>query len=362
MLELSAEKQLGAFRLEARVEANGRVTALFGRSGSGKTTLANIVAGLVVPDRGRIVVDGELVFDSERGVNLPPHRRRLGYIFQEARLLPHLTVRSNLLYGVRRTPPDRRTIRLDEVVDLLGIDHLLGRRPANLSGGERQRVAIGRALLASPRMLLMDEPLASLDGLRRAEILQYIDRLKQELGIPILYVSHAVDEVVRLADTITILSDGQVKAAGPVDEVMGRLDLRPYTGRYEGGAVIEARVAAQDLEYGLATLRFSGGELQAANLEALVGESVRVRIRARDVALALSRPVGASILNVLPGTVVEIADDGGPIVDVRVRVGDDALISRITRRSLHDLRLVPGQPVYALIKAVALDRRSLGFM
>jgi molybdate transport system ATP-binding protein len=362
MLEFSAEKQLGAFRLEAQVEANGRVTALFGRSGSGKTTLINIIAGLVTPDRGRVVVDGELVFDSARGVNLPPHRRRMGYIFQEARLLPHLTVRNNLLYGFRRTPPDRRTVRLDDVVDLLGIDHLLGRRPANLSGGERQRVAIGRALLTSPRMLLMDEPLASLDSLRKAEILQYIDRLKDELRIPILYVSHAIDEVVRLADTVAVLSGGQVKAAGPVDEVMGRLDLRPYTGRYEGGAVIEARVVAQDLEYGLATLGFSGGELRAANLEALVGESVRVRIRARDVALALERPVGVSVLNVLPGTVAEIADEGGPIVDVRVRVGGDALISRITRRSLHDLRLAPGQPVYALIKAVALDRRSLGFM
>ncbi|HSO06921.1 MAG TPA: molybdenum ABC transporter ATP-binding protein [Pelomicrobium sp.] len=362
MLELKVQKQLGAFRLDAEVAAGGRVTALFGRSGSGKTTLANVAAGLVKPDRGRVVLGGTVVFDSERGIDVAAHRRRVGYIFQEARLLPHLTVRGNLLYGYQRTPAAERTVELAEVVELLGIAHLLERRPAGLSGGEKQRVAIGRALLTSPRMLLMDEPLASLDNLRKAEILQYIDRLKEELNVPILYVSHAIDEVVRLADTVVVLSDGAVRAAGPVEEVMGRLDLRPLTGRYEGGAVIEARVVAQDLDFGLATLRFSGGDLHVANLEALVGEPVRVRVRARDVALALERPEGLSMLNVLAGTVAEIADEGGAIVDVRVQVGDDALISRITRRSLHDLGLAPGQPVYALIKAVALDRRSLGFM
>jgi molybdate transport system ATP-binding protein len=362
MLELHVEKRVGAFRLNARIEGAGRVTALFGRSGSGKTTLVNIVSGLVRPDRGRVVLNGSVVFDSARGIDLPPHRRRLGYVFQEGRLLPHLTVQSNLLYGLRRTPPAERSVGLDEVVDLLGIGYLLRRRPADLSGGEKQRVAIGRALLTSPRMLLMDEPLASLDSARKTEILQYIDRLKDELGIPILYVSHAIDEVVRLADTVALLSDGEVKATGPVDEIMSRLDLRPLTGRYEGGAVIGARVVAQDLEFGLATLRFSGGEMRAANLDALVGEHVRVRVRARDVALALVRPSAVSVLNVLPGMIAEIADDGSAIVDVRVRVGDDAVIARITRRSLHDLRLAPGQSVYALIKAVALDRRSVGFM
>jgi molybdate transport system ATP-binding protein len=222
-------------------------------------------------------------------------------------------------------------------------------------------VAIGRALLAQPRLLLMDEPLASLDVLRQSEVLRYIEQLRDDLHIPIVYVSHAVGEITRLADTVVLLADGKALAYGPVDEVMGRIDLRPHTGRYESGSVLETVVAAHDLSYGLTTLRFDGGELIVPNVEALVGERVRVRVRSRDVSLALARPPGLSVLNVLPATLVAITPEEGPIVDVQLRVGKLPLTARITRRSVHELALSEGQQVYALVKAVSLDRRSVGY-
>jgi molybdate transport system ATP-binding protein len=238
---------------------------------------------------------------------------------------------------------------------------LLRRSPGKLSGGEKQRVAIGRALLAQPRLLLMDEPLASLDAPRQSEVLRYIEQLRDDLHIPIVYVSHAVGEITRLADTVVLLANGKALAAGPVDEVMGRIDLRPHTGRYEAGSVFDTIVAAHDLTYGLTTLRFEGGELVVPNVEALRGERVRVRIRARDVALALTYPAGLSVLNVLPATVVAISSEEGPVAEVLLRVGPSPLRARVTRRSVHDLMLREGQEVYALIKAVSLDRRSVGY-
>jgi molybdate transport system ATP-binding protein len=222
-------------------------------------------------------------------------------------------------------------------------------------------VAIGRALLAQPRLLLMDEPLASLDVLRQSEVLRYIEQLRDELLIPIVYVSHAVAEITRLADMVVLLADGKALASGPVDEVMGRIDLRPHTGRYESGSVVETVVGAHDLDYGLTTLRFAGGELIVPNVEALVGERVRVRIRARDISLAIARPAGLSVLNVLSASLVAISAEEGPIVEVQLRAGQTTLLARITRRSLHDLALREGQQVHALIKAVSLDRRSVGY-
>jgi molybdate transport system ATP-binding protein len=361
MIDIDVERLVGQFQLSAQVAAQGHVTAFFGRSGSGKTTLLNMIAGLVKPDRGRVAVNGTVLFDTERKIDLPQRKRRVGYVFQEGRLFPHLTVRQNLRYGEWFTPTAERYVDLDQVIELLGLEYLLARRPAGLSGGEKQRVALGRALLASPRLLLMDEPLASLDALRKWEILRYIERLRDEVKVPIVYVSHAIEEVVRLADTMVIMSEGKAVAVGPVSELMSRMDLRPILGRFEAGSVIEAKVVAYDADYDLTRLAFNGGELLVANLDALIGETVRVRIRARDVSLALSPPGQVSILNVLKGEVREISDEAGPIVEVRLRVGDFDLIVRLTKWSVTQLRLARGQTAYALIKAISLDRHSFGF-
>ena len=361
MIDVDIENRLGDFRLAVAFRAEAPVVGLFGRSGSGKTSVVNAFAGVNRPQRGHIIVNGETLFDSVHGIDLPPERRRLGYVFQDDLLFPHMSVEGNLLYGFHRSSAAARFIDRDHVVDLLGLRLLLHRFPGGLSGGERQRVAIGRALLAQPRLLLMDEPLASLDVLRQNEVLRYIEQLRDDLRIPIVYVSHSVGEITRLADTVVLLADGKSIAVGEVDEVMGRMELRPHTGRYEAGAVIETTVAAHDLDDGLATLRFDGGELLVPNVEALIGERVRVRIRARDVALATERPRHSSVLNVLQGSVVSIANEDGPIVDVRVRIGSGSLVARITRRSRVDLGLAEGAQVYALLKAVSIDRRSVGY-
>jgi molybdate transport system ATP-binding protein len=350
----------GDFALDVRFEAGPGVTTLFGRSGAGKTSVVDMVAGLLRPEAGRIAVDGRVLFDREAGIDLPAHARRIGYVFQESRLFPHLTVRQNLLYGRWFAPRAERGLKFEQVVDFLGIGAHLQRRPAKLSGGEKQRVAIGRALLANPRILLMDEPLASLDEARKAEILPYVERLRDELHVPILYVSHSVPEVTRLADTLVLLSDGKVAAAGPVAELMGRLDLHPLTGRYEAGAVIEAQVAEIDPVYGLAALDFDRGRLLVPASGLVPGARVRARIRARDVALALERPRGISVLNAVEGIIAELRRESGPFAEVRIAAGRSSLVARITRKSLDELRLVEGKPVVALIKAVALDRHSLG--
>jgi len=361
MLEFDVRCRLGAFELDAAFGTEGALTALFGRSGSGKTTVLNLIAGLAKPGSGRIAVDGRTLYDSLGGVSLAPHRRRVGYVFQEGRLLPHLTVRQNLLYGRFFNEQRHTVVSFDQAVALLGIEALLDRRPGALSGGEKQRVALGRALLANPAVLLLDEPLASLDTPRKAEILYYIERLRDEVRIPIVYVSHSLDEVVRLADSVVLLSAGKVLGTGSVRDMMSRVELRPYLGRFEGGAVIEAQVAAQDLDSGLARLEFGGGALEIPDVEALVGEQVRIRVRARDVSIALARPAGVSIRNVLPGTVVEMGEEAGASLDVRLDLGGTALIARITRKSAADLGLRPGLPVFAMIKSVSIDRRSVGY-
>jgi molybdate transport system ATP-binding protein len=243
-IAVDIEHRLGAFLLDAQFEAGGGLIALFGRSGSGKTSVVDIVAGLVRPDRARVCVDGTVLIDTEKGIFVPRHRRRIGYVFQEGRLFPHLTVRQNLLYGRWFAPRGKDGEALERVVDLLGIGGLLERRPGRLSGGEKQRVAIGRALLADPRLLLMDEPLASLDEQRKTEILPYIERLRDESEVPIVYVSHSIPEVARLATTVVLMSDGKVAAAGPTPDIMQRLDLFPLTGRAEAGALVEAAVSA----------------------------------------------------------------------------------------------------------------------
>ncbi len=359
-LEVDIAVRLGAFSVDAQFASDAPVTALFGRSGSGKTTVLNAIAGLVKPERGRIAV-GDAVFFDGKGASLPVQQRRVGYVFQEGRLLPHLSVRQNLLYGRFFTAQSERYADFERIVRLLDLGRLLGRRPHGLSGGESQRVAIGRALLASPRILLMDEPLASLDTPRKAEILYYVERLRDEVRVPIVYVSHAIDEVVRLADTVVLLSDGRVAGAGPVAEMAGRLELRPYLGRFEGGAVIQARVAAHDLDWGLTQLDFPGGSLYAPDVDALVGEPIRVRIRARDVSLATERPQNLSMQNVVAGIVRAVGDANGASVDVQLDVAGTPIIARVTRKSVAELRLEPGKRVFALIKAVAIDRHSVGY-
>jgi molybdate transport system ATP-binding protein len=356
MLEISVSKQLPNFALDTEFASDSGITALFGRSGAGKTTVVNAIAGLVRPDRGTITVNGECLFDSARGIDVPVERRRVGYVFQEGRLFPHLTVRGNLNYGYDLAPPGQRYVAFKQVVELLGLEHILDRRPANLSGGEKQRVAIGRALLASPRVLLMDEPLAALDSLRKGEILRYIECLHDEIKVPIIYVTHAVEEIVRLADVVVLMAGGKVLATGKPSEVMGRLELRERTGIFEGGTVIDAKVVSHDLQYDLVTLEFAGGMLVVPGVDALVGEPVRLRIRARDVSIALVRPRDISVLNVLEGRVAAIQSDAGPSCNLRVDVGGVDLAARITRLSADRLGLSTGREVYVLIKAISLDR------
>ncbi|MGH7059306.1 MAG: molybdenum ABC transporter ATP-binding protein [Stellaceae bacterium] len=360
MIEVDLEHKLGAFALDIHFTADRGLTALFGRSGAGKTSVVNAIAGLYRPTRGRILVDGRVLTDTERGIAIPPHRRRIGYVFQEGRLFPHLTVRQNLMFGRWLARQARDAARLDEVVALLALKGLLDRRPGRLSGGEKQRVALGRALLANPRLLLMDEPLAALDAERKDEILPYIERLRDEAGLPIVYVSHSVAEVVRLADTIVLIADGKVRMVGPVTEVLGRAEAQPLAGAAEAGAVLTAHVARHDRRWGLSELEGGFGRLTVPLLDLAEGTPLRVRIRARDVILATAPPPGISALNVLAGRVETLVPSERAAVEVELRVGDEPLLARVTRRSAEALALAPGRPVFAVIKTVAIDRRSLG--
>lgn len=357
MLELDLTAQVGGFSVRAAFQAESGVTALFGPSGAGKTSLINMLAGLLRPTKGRIVVQGDVLFDSEQDIDLPPEHRRLGYVFQESRLFPHFNVAGNLSYGLRLAPKGRALVDFDAVVDLLALAPLLTRRPKTLSGGERQRVAIGRALLAAPRLLLMDEPLANLDAPRRLEILPFIEKLRRQFEISIVYVSHNMDEIVRLADQLIVMADGGIVAQGPVDEITARLDLRPLTGRWDAGAVLSTKVAEQDPVDRLTRLSFPGGDLWLPQLDLAIGTEMRIRVQARDVSLALTPPKGVSVLNVFAGKVIEVGEDDGPQVDVLVNIGSP-IWARITKRSQRELGIVPGRKIHAMIKAMAVERRG----
>ena len=358
MLSVEINHEQGSFSLDAVFECGAGVTALFGRSGAGKSSLVNAIAGLIRPRKGHVVFDGETLFDSAHGIHVRAGKRRFGYVFQEGRLFPHFTVQQNLVYSHWFDRALYSASDFAHVVELLGIGELLQRRPAQLSGGEKQRVAIGRALLAKPRLLLLDEPLASLDAERKHEILRYLRLLRDETRIPMIYVSHAVEEVLELADQVVLLASGRVVASGSVEAVMGRPDLRPSSGVFEGGAVIETHVIDIDLEDGLATLGFDGGTLTVGNFDAQAGERVRVRIRAREVSIALAPPQQISIQNILRGRIAAIDEARSGRVMVTIAVGAAMLRSGITRRSARQLALVPGMDVYALIKAISLDRHS----
>jgi molybdate transport system ATP-binding protein len=347
----------GSFTLDVDVNLPGRgVSAIFGHSGSGKTTLLRCIAGLARPKDGRLCVNGEVWLDTANGIFLPTHKRPLGYVFQEASLFPHLTVAGNLRYGMNRVAPATRRVELSQAAGLLGIGHLLERMPAGLSGGERQRVGIARALLTSPRLLLLDEPLASLDQKRKLEILPYLERLHDELDIPILYVSHAPEEVARLADHLVLLDQGRAVASGPITDTLARLDL-PVAMEDDASVVIQGAVAGHDAHYGLLTLDLPGARVSLRVVHAALpaGKPMRIVVRARDVSLASSAAEDTSVLNVLPATVIEIESAPDPSrVMVRLDVDGTPLLSRITRYSRDRLSLVVGKRVWAQVKAVSL--------
>lgn len=348
----------GGFALDVAFEAPAGVTALFGRSGSGKTSVINAIAGLLRPQTGLIRVDNQVLLDTEHRVSVPVHKRRLGYVFQEGRLFPHLSVRQNLNYGRRFSPQDNG-VDLDQVIDMLGIAHLMDRRPGGLSGGEKQRVAIGRALLANPRLLLMDEPLAALDDERKAEILPYLERLSVTTEVPVLYVSHSMAEVARLASTLVLMEAGRVVRVGPTSEVLSDPDTFPALGVRTAGASLHAVVAAQE-EDGLTRLEASGGALWLPRVEAPIGTRLSVRILAQDVILSRSRPEGLSALNVLPAKVMAVRLGDGPGAIVQLRAGDDVLLARITRRSALALELASGVDCFAILKSVAVAQSEVG--
>jgi molybdate transport system ATP-binding protein len=349
----------GGFALDAAFTAAGNgVTALFGPSGGGKSTVLAAVAGLLRPQAGRIVLDGVPLVDAARGVFLPPERRRCAVVFQDARLFPHLSVETNLRYGLRRAPRDAVGPGFDDVVALLGIEGLLARRPGRLSGGERQRVALGRALLARPNLLLMDEPLAALDAARRAEVLPFLARLRDAARIPVLYVTHALDEVDALADRLVLLENGRVLAEGAVEELAARTDL-PLAARRDAGALVGCTV--RSVRDGLVMLDFEGGVLATTARLGMPGTRLRVRLRARDVAVATEKPRGLSTQNILPVTIAAIDEGFEPgEVYLRLAAGPTILLARVTRESVARLQLHTGMSVWALVKAVTVDHRAAG--
>ncbi|SIS69481.1 molybdate transport system ATP-binding protein [Roseivivax lentus] len=357
-LSVAIRKRLGDFALDMGFEAPGGVTVLFGRSGSGKTSVVNAVAGLMRPDAGRIALDGEVLFDGAAGRSVPVHRRRLGYVFQDSRLFPHLDIRQNLLYG-RRARGLAGPGEMDRIVALLGLEGLLGRRPGALSGGEAQRVAIGRALLSEPRMLLMDEPLASLDAPRKAEILPYLEKLRAGTGLPILYVSHNLSEVARLATHLVVLDRGRVMKAGPAEALLSDPDLVPVMGLREAGAVLPARVAGHGAD-GLTELAVSGGTLWLPRIAAEPGTRLRVRILAQDVMIATERPTQISALNILPATVTALRPGEGPGMIAQLSIGQDTILARVTRRSADRLGLIEGRACFAVMKSVAVAPADVG--
>ena len=342
--------------VDANLPAQG-VTVIFGPSGCGKTTLLRAVAGLTRPAPGRVALGREVWQDDAQGIWLPPHRRAVGMVFQQANLFAHLTAGGNLQFALTRVPPTERRIALDQAVALLGLGPLLDRRPAQLSGGERQRVAIARALAASPRLLLLDEPLASLDAARKAELLPYFERIQRELALPMLYVTHAPDELARLADQVLLLHEGRVRAQGPAADMLARMDWALEQAD-AAGALIEGAVESFDATWRLLHVRFAGGVVRCVSAPCAAprktGERMRLRVLARDVSLTLAAARDTSILNVLPATVTALEDDGPAQTLVALQAGGAALLARVTRKSAHQLGLRPGLSVFAQIKGVAL--------
>lgn len=358
-LRVDISKTFGAQKIAACFEAPKGVTALFGPSGAGKTTIIQSVAGLMRPDTGRIDLDGGLFFDAAQGVDVPVHKRALGYVFQDARLFPHLSVTRNLRYGRRARGLSDDPKLEAEVVEMLGLGGLLRRMPANLSGGEVQRVALGRALLSEPRVLLLDEPLAALDGHRKEEILPYFERLRDAADMPILYVSHDISEVARLANHVVLMRAGEVQQQGPVQAVFSDIASASALGIRETGAVLSATLVAQHSD-GLSELECSAGRLHLPAIKAEIGDKLRLRIKSSDVMLSLTSPSDISALNVMPCEVSAIRFGDGPGALVQLRAGGETLLARVTKRSAVALDLRQGKTLFAVIKSVSVARADIG--
>lgn len=356
MLRLDIQHDFEGFHLQAKFEADKGVTALFGPSGAGKSTIIKAIAGLFRPDKGSIFLDETSFLEGRRA--LAAHKRRLGLVFQDARLFPHLNVAQNLDYGARFAR-GQSVVRRGDVIDLLDLGDLLTRHTRMLSGGEAQRVAIGRALLSAPRMLLLDEPLASLDAPRKAQILPYLERLKVEADLPILYVSHSMDEITRLADRLVLIKAGQVMRQGPIFEVLGDPATAPLVGVREAGALVPAQVEAH-AEDGLSSLRLAAGTLDLPGVTAKPGQMVRLRILASDVMIATRKPVGLSAMNRLPVTILRVHEGGGPGALIVLDAAGDRILSRVTARTVARLRLREGMRCYAILKAMSVAPMAIG--
>ncbi len=360
-LQVDIERRVGDFALAAKFSSDKDITVVFGPSGSGKTMLLDTIAGLERPSGGSIKLGGETLFHYDATIDLPPEKRKVGYVFQSGRLFPHLNVNENLRFGERLLKTEERRISFDDVIDVLGIEPLLERSTHRLSGGEQQRVAIGRALMSSPQLILMDEPLASLDPLRRQEILPFVEMLKDEFAIPIVYVSHSLDEVVRLGDRVVLLDQGTQVAVGTVDDVLNRAELRDHFGLTDidpagtPQTILSTRLSEQDMTFGLTRLHGHGLSLWVPAIERPIGSTVRLKLRASDIALSLQQSENTSIINQFFGDVQEICEPTIGHVDVRLRhEGGVEVWARITRKSAARLEIKTGQSLWAMVKSVAV--------
>jgi molybdate transport system ATP-binding protein len=360
MIVFDCALSYGRFKLEAEFTSGRGILALFGPSGSGKSTIMRLIAGLERPDRGLIHVGNRVLVDTARGIWVPVHKRRVGLVFQDGQLLPHLTVRQNLSYGRYFNPPEKHAVSFDAVVQLLDIGPLLGSMPGTLSGGERQRVAIGRALLASPEILLMDEPLASLDAERRLEILPFIERLRDETALPIVYISHALEEVARLAAKVVRLAGGRVMAEGASADVLSPPVEEMSEDRFEALSMITAKFAREMPEFGVTILAHPAGEIVVPGRVDAKSSEVHIAVRATNVTLALGKPDQSSVRTILKGRVARIKEGRGPFALVEVDLdGGGRVVASATRLAVADLALKGGSPIFALIKAVSLDERGI---
>ncbi|EKT65692.1 molybdenum ABC transporter ATP-binding protein ModC [Providencia alcalifaciens] len=358
MLELNFSQKLGDLQMEVNTQLpTESITAVFGLSGAGKTSLINVIGGLTKPNKGRIVLNGRTLVDIEKGICLPPEKRHIGYVFQDARLFPHYRVKSNLRYGMAPQMKDK----FDDIVELLGIEKLLNRFPITLSGGEKQRVAIGRALLTAPEILLMDEPLASLDLPRKRELLPYLEKLSQDVKIPILYVSHSLDEILRLADKVIVMAQGKVKAFGPLEDVWASSALRPWLQQETLSSVLNVEVHSQHPDYQMTAVMVGSQKLWIPRVDVDKNSALRLRIDASDVSLVLEKPLISSIRNILSAEVVEWIEDGEQ-VDVKLDLGDEHYLwARITRWARDELSIRKGRKVFAQVKSISLSKGSSFF-